>query len=160
MLMVVYLIAYFINDSKEPLNAYDIALDIQGILGLNSPAANLLRAFFIATDNFGITCGETGCSAWFFKFLPKKKMPATPERLDFGIEGRESPNFALTVEHDDDIPLKPLKGQSSVPVLVLSKITKFFKSLLAVQEISLAISTNKTLALLGANGAGKQQPST
>ncbi|TGO49071.1 hypothetical protein BOTNAR_0445g00010 [Botryotinia narcissicola] len=191
MLMVVYLVAYFIMDSKNPVNAFDIALDIQGVLGLTSPAANLLRTFFVATDNFGITCGETGwydlhpiafqlyggvyinlilqvmfcsfvlkfietgSSAWFLKLLPKRKMPATPAQLDFGIEGRESPNFAPTAEHDDDIPLKPLKGKSSATVLVLSKITKFFKSLLAVQEISFNISTNETLALLGANGAGK-----
>ncbi|THV46424.1 hypothetical protein BGAL_0387g00030 [Botrytis galanthina] len=190
-LMVAYLVAYYIMDSKNPVNAFDIALDIQGVLGLTSPAANLLRTFFVATDNFGITCGETGwydlhpiafqlyggvyinlilqimfcsfvlgfietgSSAWFFKLLPKRKMPATPAQLDFGIEGRESPNFAPTAEHDDDIPLKPLKGKSSVTVLVLSKITKFFKSLLAVQEISFNISTNETLALLGANGAGK-----
>ncbi|KAF7883671.1 uncharacterized protein EAF02_005591 [Botrytis sinoallii] len=190
-LMIVYLIAYYVNDSKDPVNAFDIALDIQGVLGLTSPAANLLRTFFIATDNFGITCGETGwydlhpiafqlyggvymnlvlqimfcsfvltyietgSSAWFFKLLPKRKMPATPAQLDFGIEGRESPNFEPTAEHDDDIPLKTLKGKNNVLVLVVSKITKFFKSLLAVQEISLTISTNETLALLGANGAGK-----
>ncbi|KAK6598059.1 ABC transporter [Botrytis cinerea] len=189
MLMLVYLIAYVINDSKEPLNSYDITVDIQGVLGLTSPAANLLRTFFVATDNFGITCGETGwydlhpiafqlyggvyinlilqimfcalvlayietgSSAWFSKFLPKRKMPATQAQLDFGMEGRESPNFAP--EQDGDIPLKPLKGKTSIPVLVVSKITKFFKSLLAVQEISLSISTNETLALLGANGAGK-----
>ncbi|KAF7881327.1 hypothetical protein EAF00_012000 [Botryotinia globosa] len=191
MLMVVYPVAYFIMDSKNPVNAFDIALDIKGVLGLTSPEANLLRTFFVATDNFGITCGETGwydlhpiafqlyggiyidlilqitfcsfvlrfietgSSAWFLKLLPKRKMPATPAQLDFGIEGRESPKFAPTAEHDDGIPLKPLKGKISATVLVLSKITKFFKSLLAVQEISFNISTNETLALLGANGAGK-----
>ncbi|KAF7892376.1 uncharacterized protein EAF01_010456 [Botrytis porri] len=191
MLMVVYLIAYFINNLKEPVNSYEMIFGIQGILGLTSPAANLLRTFFIASDNFGIPCVESGwydlhpiafqiyggvyinlilqimfcsfvvtfiesgSSAWFSKLLPKKKMPATPAQLDFGIEGRKSPNFAPTVEHGDDIPLKALKGKGSVPVLVLSKITKFFKSLLALQEISLAISTNETFVLVGANGAGK-----
>ncbi|PQE06676.1 hypothetical protein CJF30_00008578 [Rutstroemia sp. NJR-2017a BBW] len=187
MLMVVYLLAYIVNQSKGPVNEYHITLQIQGALGLTSPAANLLRTFFIASNNFGITCGETGwynlhpiaftlyggvyinlilqimflvlvitCIEyhnmdWVFKLIPRRKQPI---RLGTSHE-ENADHFTATAEHDTDIPLKDIKKNKLTPVLELSGVSKFFGSLTAVENVSFNISENETLALLGANGAGK-----
>ena len=47
------------------------------------------------------------------------------------------------------------KSRNSEPILTVDRISKHFGRTFAAQNVSLSISANETLALLGGNGAGK-----
>lgn len=176
------------NESKGPVNEYDITLQIHGGLGFTSPAANLLRAFFIAAHNFKITCGETGwyelhpiaytlyggvymnlifqilflslvifvleygSKDWFSGLLPSRIRAFSKTHKVEETTHHHSVNAT-------DIPLNVItagtKKNKNSPILEVENITKTFGALTAVENVTFSIDENETLALLGANGAGK-----
>ncbi|KUJ19510.1 P-loop containing nucleoside triphosphate hydrolase protein [Mollisia scopiformis] len=61
LLFVLYLVAYVMNQSfGNGSMLYSTYSNIQYGLGLSSPAANLLRGLFVATNSFEILCGKYG----------------------------------------------------------------------------------------------------
>ncbi|KAH9210733.1 ABC transporter-like protein [Leptodontidium sp. 2 PMI_412] len=190
LLLIAYLVGYIvISSGVHPFNEQYQYVMLHTFFGISSPAANLLRAFFIAKNSFDVTCGltgyenqspfrfdlyggvysnfifqisflvtvlylvEYGSSAWTAKLMFWKRS-TTPQRLHYtvGVDDTTSPeNIELATMRAKGFGTKT----GSLPVLVVEKITKFFGSLFAVDEVSFDISPNETLALLGANGAGK-----
>lgn len=156
---------------------------LQAGLGLIVPAGNLARALFIGMNTFDVLCGkygdtdtsypfayvryggvyanliyqiiflvlalglvEYGSADWFRPlFFWRRRLPA---RLHHNID-----------DGGQDIMLEQSKPTNertnAAPILTVDRISKHFGRTFAAQNVSLSISANETLALLGGNGAGK-----
>jgi ATP-binding cassette subfamily A (ABC1) protein 3 len=189
LLAVLYLVSYVMNQSFGNLyNLQETYSLLQYGLGLSSPAANLLRALFLASNSFEILCGkygdadtsdrfayvrygsvyanlliqivfliaflalyEYGSSEWFRRHITHRGVPA---RLHYIVETGATPTT-----HEQEKGAKAVANGASATdaqqILQVSRISKFFGKLFAVENISFHIAANQTLALLGGNGAGK-----
>jgi len=179
LLSVLYLVGYIMNQSfGDTSHLHETYSAIQYGVGLTSPGANLLRALFVASNSFEILCGkygtgdistpfayvrygsvyanlliqilflvavlgiyEYGSLDWIRRHITNRGVPA---RLHYTID-------SSAADAEKPVPDPPGKEQ----ILTVSHISKFFSKIFAVENVSFSISPNETLALLGANGAGK-----
>ncbi|TVY46029.1 ABC transporter A family member [Lachnellula subtilissima] len=182
LLSVLYLVGYIMNQSfGNSDNLHETYSAIQYAVGLTSPGANLLRALFLANNSFEILCGkygvtdtsnpfayvrygsvyanffiqiifliavlgvyEYGSADWVRRNITNRGIPA---RLHYIVESNKEDNAAALAEKN----ARANKSQ----ILDVSRISKFFGKVFAVENVSFSISQNETLALLGGNGAGK-----
>jgi ABC-type multidrug transport system ATPase subunit len=180
LLFILYLVGYIVNQAVGNVaNRYQTYSYIQYYLGLTSPGANLARALFVSMNVFEVLCGEFGddeskpmayhrygsvyanlliqivfliallviyeygSADWFRRHITHRGVPARLHYLvDSGQIQEEKHARASTVADPSKI-------------LSVSHVSKFFGRNFAAQNISFGISSNETLALLGANGAGK-----
>jgi ABC-type multidrug transport system ATPase subunit len=183
LLFVLYLVSYVMNQSfGNETNLHQIYSYLQYGLGLSSPAANLARALFVASNSFNILCGqygtadvshpfayvrygsvytnlliqivflitilfiyEYGSADWVRRNITHRGMPA---RLHYIVDSGDT---ASLTEPEKNVTL----STNATTILNVSRISKFFGKLFAVENVSFEIAANQTLALLGANGAGK-----
>lgn len=188
LLFVFYLIAYVINQSVGPdENLYQNYSFIQYGIGLSSPAANLARALFVATNSYGVLCGKYGTedvsqpfayvrygsvyanlliqivfliimlfiyeyrsADWVRRNITHRGIPA---RLHYTIDS--GPAEEVTATQTGPEKDMTATNTTSTKILEVSRISKFFGKLFAVENVSFSIAANQTLALLGGNGAGK-----
>lgn len=177
-----YLVGYIMNQSfGNSDHLHETYSAIQYAVGLTSPGANLARALFLANNSFNILCGtygtantsnpftyvrygsvytnliiqiifliavlgiyEYGSADWIRQNIINRR---TPARLHYIIDSTDADNTAASAEKD--VAANPSK------ILDVSRVSKFFGKLFAVENVSFSISQNETLALLGGNGAGK-----
>lgn len=90
---------------------------------------------------------EYGAPGWLTRILPRRNNKQASLHFNFD---NDMPN-----PDTDMIPMTNLNKFSRFPVLIVNNISKIFGSLFAVQNISFNIAADETLALLGANRAGK-----
>jgi ABC-type transport system involved in cytochrome c biogenesis ATPase subunit len=93
---------------------------------------------------------EYGSMEWFHKLRSKKRVPAgTP----YSVLEEGSPKPTMNEESSNS----STGEQKAIgdAVLVVSNVSKHFGKISAVENVSFNISADETLALLGANGAGK-----
>jgi ATP-binding cassette subfamily A (ABC1) protein 3 len=170
------------------VNLHQTYSALQYGLGLSSPAANLARALFVASNSFEILCGaygtadvsnpfayvrygsvyanlllqilflvtllfihEYGSADWIRRNITHRGIPA---RLHYIIESDTAAGAeaAAPIESEKSAIAS---STTSPQLLTVSRISKFFGKLFAVENISFDVSANQTLALLGGNGAGK-----
>ncbi|ESZ92100.1 putative ABC transporter A family member 4 [Sclerotinia borealis F-4128] len=139
-----------IQSGVHPFEQYGYVM-LHLFFGIFDPASNLLRAFFIAKNNFGVTCSIGG--------------DEVQSPYIFDLYGGVYASFILQIAFLSPLSMSPkladirAKGfdskSASLPVLIVEKLTKYFVKLFAVDEVSFNICPNETLAFLGANGAGK-----
>ncbi|TVY44013.1 Retinal-specific ATP-binding cassette transporter, partial [Lachnellula occidentalis] len=182
LLSVLYLIGYVMNQSFGNSDTlHETYTAIQYAVGLTSPGANLLRSLFVANNSFEILCGkygvadtsnpfayvrygsvyanliiqiiflvaflgiyEYGSADWVRRNITNRGVPA---RLHYIVESSNEDNAAALAEKN----ARANKSQ----ILDVSRISRFFGKVFAVENVSFSISQNETLALLGGNGAGK-----
>jgi len=187
-LFIFYIFSYALNQNLgPPTRRAGIYNKLQAGLGLTSPAANLGRAFFIATNNFDLACGETGYTIqnpfaynlyggvytylliqiiflstvlflieyssieWIHKL--RSKLGSSTRTPSISLE-EGPPESTLNDDILDSTPgEKPRDTKDSI--LVMSKVSKQFGKITAVENASLEISPDEVFALLGSNGAGK-----
>jgi ATP-binding cassette, subfamily A (ABC1), member 3 len=165
-------------------NLHQTYSSLQYGLGLSSPAANLARALFVASNSFEVLCGkygtadvtnpfayvrygsvyanliiqiifliaclfihEYGSADWIRRNITHRGMPA---RLHYIVDSSNAVEASAPAEQE-----KNASVSTNPQILTVSRISKFFGKLFAVENISFDISANQTLALLGGNGAGK-----
>jgi ATP-binding cassette subfamily A (ABC1) protein 3 len=154
-------------------------------LGLSSPGANLARSLFVAGNSFEVLCGkygdadvtnpfayvrygsvyanlliqilfliavlaihEYGSADWIRRTITHRGIPA---RLHYIIDSGDAAPVVPTEAEKTGIP----NLISDPNILTISRVSKFFGKLFAVENVSFDIAANQTLALLGGNGAGK-----
>lgn len=187
-LFVLYIVAYIVNQAVgNKTRMHETYSMIQYGLGLTSPAANLARALFVATNSFEILCGKYGDSdtsspgayvrygspyanliiqilflilvlmlyeygslEWFRQNITHRGVPA---RLHYIVDTEER-SVPLVVSQETEKQTRTAAPVQN-PILSVSRISKFFGKLFAVENVSFNIAPNETLALLGGNGAGK-----
>jgi ATP-binding cassette, subfamily A (ABC1), member 3 len=185
-LFVLYLVGYIVNQAAgDPSTMHQTYTNLQIGLGLSSPAANLARALWIATNTFEILCGkygdndlskpfsydrygspyanliiqilflvavlgiyEYGSGDWIRRNITHRGVPA---RLHYIVESGDAPTAQPTEAEKN----ARATTNTSSEILAVSRISKFFGKIFAVENVSFNISSNETLALLGGNGAGK-----
>lgn len=157
---------------------------IQYGLGLSSPAANLARALFVASNSFEVLCGKYGTAdvthpfayvrygSVYINFLLQIIFLITclfiheygsADWIRRNITHRGMParlHYIVESSNAAEAPApveteKNALGSTNQQILKVSQISKFFGKLFAVENISFDIAANQTLALLGSNGAGK-----
>lgn len=169
-------------------NLHQTYSSIQNGLGLCSPAANLARALFLASNGFEVLCGkygtadvsqpfayvrygsvytnliiqilflitclfihEYGSADWIRRNITHRGIPA---RLHYIVES--DPPLVPYPSAPHEAEKNAIAATTTNPeILNVSRISKFFGKLFAVENVSFDISANQTLALLGGNGAGK-----
>ena len=185
-LFVLYLVGYIVNESAGNRDTmHETYSGLQYGLGLSSPAANLARALWVATNTFEITCGKYGdsaSSAGAFEHYGSPYLNLAIQILflvvaiglyEYGsadwfrrnITHRGVPSRLHYIVETGDIaptnqPSESEKNaratiEASPEILKVSRISKYFGKTFAVENVSFNISSNETLALLGGNGAGK-----
>ena len=174
-----YLGVYLLNDRTDEFTRDENFIRIHAGLGLTSPAANLLRAFFVAGDSYNTACPSPGTikpghpfsyryyggvylnliiQIVFLILAIAAKEYGNTEWLQKAMwwKRRAPKRLRYVVENgetaENGVAEKVPKASAS---LVVSKVTKYFGKLFATQSISFTVSPNETLALLGPNGAGK-----
>jgi ATP-binding cassette subfamily A (ABC1) protein 3 len=167
-------------------NLHETYSSLQYGLGLSSPAANLARALFVASNSFEVLCGkygtadvsapfayvrygsvytnlllqilflviclsvhEYGSADWIRRNITHRGIPA---RLHYIIESGTAVASSAPAENEKTLATT---STTNPEILTVSRISKFFGKLFAVENVSFDISANQTLALLGGNGAGK-----
>ena len=113
--------------------------------------ANLIYQIIFLVLALGLS--EYGSADWFRPlFFWRRRLPA---RLHHNIYDGGQGSF----DNRQDIMLEQHKAtnksRNSEPILTVDRISKHFGRTFAAQNVSLSISANETLALLGGNGAGK-----
>lgn len=113
--------------------------------------ANLIYQIIFLVLALGLS--EYGSADWFRPlFFWRRRLPA---RLHHNIDDGGQGSF----DNRQDIMLEQHKAtnksRNSEPILTVDRISKHFGRTFAAQNVSLSISANETLALLGGNGAGK-----
>jgi ATP-binding cassette, subfamily A (ABC1), member 3 len=165
-------------------NRHETYSRIQYGLGLSSPAANLARALFVASNSFEVLCGKYGTAdvthpfayvrygSVYINFLIQIIFLITclfiheygsADWIRRNITHRGIParlHYIVESANAAETPApaeteKTALGPTSQQILNVSQISKFFGKLFAVENISFDIAANQTLALLGGNGAGK-----
>ncbi|KAN0095683.1 P-loop containing nucleoside triphosphate hydrolase protein [Hyaloscypha variabilis] len=187
LLFVLYVVAYVMNQSfGNTANLHETYSSLQYGLGLSSPAANLARALFVASNSFEVLCGkygtadvsapfayvrygsvytnlllqilflviclsvhEYGSADWIRRNITHRGIPA---RLHYIIESDTAVASSSPAENEKTLATT---STTNPEILTVSRISKFFGKLFAVENVSFDISANQTLALLGGNGAGK-----
>jgi ABC-type glutathione transport system ATPase component len=109
--------------------------------------ANLLiQIIFLITILF---IYEYGSADWVRRNITHRGVPA---RLHYIVDSGTAAEAAATPTQTE----KNITASStSTQILSVSRISKFFGKLFAVENVSFDIAANQTLALLGGNGAGK-----
>lgn len=156
---------------------------LQAGLGLIVPAGNLARALFIGMNTFDVLCGKYGDADTTYPFAYVRYGGVYANLIyqiiflvlalglfEYGSADWLRPLFfwrrrlPARLHHniDDggqDIMLEQPKAinerREAAPILTVDRLSKHFGRTFAAQNVSLSISANETLALLGGNGAGK-----
>ena len=111
--------------------------------------ANLLiQIIFLASF---LAVYEYGSADWFRRHVTHRGIPA---RLHYIVESGVTTGGAAQ-EKDARAVVNMASTNESTQILQVSRISKFFGKLFAVENISFDVSSSQTLALLGGNGAGK-----
>jgi len=92
---------------------------------------------------------EYGSADWLRRNITHRGVPA---RLHYIVD---SGDVAVAGEDPRSTAEKNISAPSSTEILNVSRISKFFGKIFAVENVSFSIASNSTLALLGGNGAGK-----
>lgn len=179
-LFVIYLIGYIVNDvAGNRWTMHETYSALQYGLGLLSPAANLARALWVATNSFEILCGKYGdedtASPGAYERYGSPYVNLVIQIIflticiglyEYGSAGFLRRNLKparlhYIVASGDVVGPEPSEAEKnateavSPAILNVSGICKYFGRVSAVENISFNISSNETLALLGGNGAGK-----
>ncbi|EPE27975.1 P-loop containing nucleoside triphosphate hydrolase [Glarea lozoyensis ATCC 20868] len=185
LLFVIYIVAYVAVQEVGGQNEQAAYESLQYGLGLTSPAANLARALFLATNSYGVLCGKYGTAdtsngfayvrygavyanlliqiLFLMIFLVIYEYGSADWlRRTFTMNRGMPPRLQHIVESSEasaaaekSIQTSTTPSVASSDILVVSHITKYFNKLFAVEDVSFSITSNSTLALLGGNGAGK-----
>lgn len=117
--------------------------------------ANLIYQILFLIAMLGLC--EYGSREWFRRLLWWRRR--APSRLHHNVAEGDEPGPR---SFSDNIQLAPPKSfadsaatSPDPTILEVNQVSKYFGSSFAAQNISLQIPANETLALLGANGAGK-----
>lgn len=110
--------------------------------------ANLLIqiVFLIAV----LTVHEYGSADWIRRNITHRGVPA---RLHYIIDSSNAAAAIPPTEAEKAAAAATTPAPANI--LTVSRISKFFGKIFAVENVSFDISANQTLALLGGNGAGK-----
>ncbi|EWC43937.1 hypothetical protein DRE_01289 [Drechslerella stenobrocha 248] len=165
-----------------PLTRYDKHNQLAAGLGLTSPAANLARAFLLATNSYSFLCGKYGEVAqpanpfayhlfggvYFNLILQIVFLGLLLMALEYNVYSRVLYRFKRpSTPHTWDkmeMQLTPPSefarksaGASTEEDRLLEcfGLHKSFNGTEAVHDVTLSVSSNETMALLGPNGAGK-----
>ncbi|CAG8951276.1 hypothetical protein HYFRA_00008025 [Hymenoscyphus fraxineus] len=183
LLFICYLLGYVGAQSTAGPKLFETYSALQYGLGLTSPAANLARALWVATNSFEILCGKYGDadvsrpfayvrygSVYCNLILQILFLTAMLIIHEYGsadwvrrniTQRGLPPHLSYIVESSNSEALAGLKNTGSSTtspaeeILTVSHLTKYFNKLSAVEDVSFSINSNSTLALLGGNGAGK-----
>ncbi|OBT78091.1 hypothetical protein VF21_02752 [Pseudogymnoascus sp. 05NY08] len=182
-LFVIYLVGYIVNEAAgNSWTIHETYSALQYGLGLSSPAANLARALWISTNTFEILCGKYGDQNGFASpgsynlygspyvnlIIQILFLITTIGIYEYGsadwLRRRVKPSrLHYIVDSGDGAVTAPSEVEkngrvataASPELLNVSRVSKFFGKISAVENASFNISSNETLALLGGNGAGK-----
>ncbi|KFY73144.1 hypothetical protein V499_06788 [Pseudogymnoascus sp. VKM F-103] len=182
-LFVIYFVGYIVNQAAgNRWTMHETYSALQYGLGLSSPAANLARALWIASNTFEILCGKYGdqegssspgsyerygspyvnliiqilflittIGIYEYGSADWLRRKVKPSRLHYIVDSGDGPVTAPSeVEKNGRVATA-----ASPELLNVSRVSKFFGKISAVENASFNISSNETLALLGGNGAGK-----
>ena len=181
LLLVIYFVSYIgIQSSKNYWDRQYMYSMVQYFLGLTSPGANLLRAFFVSMNIFDVLCGKFGDaelpamsyvrygSVYVNLIIQIIFLIAMLALHEYGsadrlrqiirsIRPRSLPSMddGSAPHAVDERTEKGITSAASTKILTVSNVTKLFGRNYATQNISFDVSSNETLALLGGNGAGK-----
>jgi ATP-binding cassette subfamily A (ABC1) protein 3 len=139
-------------------NSFGVLCDKYGTADISTPFSydryggvytNLLIQiiFLIAV----LSLYEYGSADWIRRNITHRGMPA---RLHYIVDSGDAPTQPPIPSEAE----KNVTARAAAPpteILTVSRLSKYFGKLFAVENISFDISANQTLALLGGNGAGK-----
>ena len=176
-LCLAYFGAYIGVQSNVPIGDLTSTLDkVHFTIGLVSPIANVMRSLFIALNQFTLLCGNTsnpgaielyggpilylilqifvffGILIWWDSGVsPFPLVRRRNAKLASDMEGASSSVDSSDVAHE----VRRVR-QSSAGLRVLY-LTKSFRKIKAVDDVSFNVERGEVFALLGPNGAGKSK---
>ncbi|KAF3916532.1 hypothetical protein ABW20_dc0101824 [Dactylellina cionopaga] len=181
-LLLLYFVGVVLVATYSPhLTRYEAHNQLAAGLGLTSPAANLARAFLLASNSYIFLCGKYGEVAEpenpfafalfggvyfnlilqiiFLCLLLMAIEYSAFSRLYYRLrrpahlKARNSMELELTAaSRKSDTGVIIEKDK---PLLECFGLHKSFNGTEAVHDVTLSVSSNETMALLGPNGAGK-----
>ncbi|KFY06843.1 hypothetical protein V492_07693 [Pseudogymnoascus sp. VKM F-4246] len=182
-LFIMYLVGYIVNEAAgNRWTMHETYSALQYGLGLSSPAANLARALWVATNTFKILCGKYGDADAFASPGSYERYGSPYVNLiiqilflitaiglyeygsaDWLRRNVKPSRLHYIVDSGDGPATEPSEAEkngrvataASPELLNVSRVSKFFGKNSAVENASFNICSNETLALLGGNGAGK-----
>lgn len=147
-------------------------------MGIISPVANLLRACFVALNQFALLCGNTSNPGaielyggpillliiQIFGFLGILLWCDGQFSLFSILRGRQDHTNAAKGENtalpEDVLEEVTRVKQSQGPGLRVSHLSKNFRKTRAVDDVTFGVEPGEVFALLGPNGAGKSKNSS
>lgn len=174
-LFLVYLIGYLVTLTYAPVDKIDSYLNIVHFtISAITPMGSLIRAMFVSLNIFSATCSgkqlstNPGGLLWYggpilYLILQILALFAALLWYDSGSVvawyrrlREKTPNLSeADIPADDDFGEELGRIKSSNDGLRVIHLTKSFKSLTAVENLTFGIQRGEVFALLGPNGAGK-----
>ncbi|EPS35772.1 hypothetical protein H072_10711 [Dactylellina haptotyla CBS 200.50] len=179
-LLFLYLVGVILIQQYGPaIHRFDMANQLSAGLSLTSPGANLFRAFMLATNSYSVLCGDFGDvlepnkfafnlygGVYFNLILQIVFLVSVLMAFEYSIFSRiyyRLRNPTRSRARDSmEVELRSVANKAGVrtseemrPLLECFGVHKSFNGVEAVQDVTLSVSSNETMALLGPNGAGK-----
>jgi len=174
-----YIFAYLGVQSNVGITELPRTLNkIHFTMGIISPVANLLRACFVALNQFALLCGNTSNPGaielyggpilllviQIFGFLGILLWGESQFSLFSILRGRQERTYAAKGENtalpEDVLEEVARVKQSQGPGLRVSHLSKNFRKTKAVDDVTFGVEPGEVFALLGPNGAGKSEDSS
>lgn len=171
-----YFGAYIGVQSNVPIGDLTSTLDkIHFTIGLVSPVANVMRSLFVALNQFTLVCGDASIPGdielyggpilylvlqifVFLGILLWWDSGVSPMSLVFKKEG-SNPAFdmegASASAGSQDLTNEIKRVEQSSNGLRVLHLTKSFRKMKAVDDVTFGVEQGEVFALLGPNGAGK-----
>jgi len=171
-----YIFAYLGVQSNVNITELPSTLNkIHFTLGIISPVANLLRACFVALNQFALLCGNTSYPGAIelyggpilllviqvFGFLGILLWGDSQSSLFSILRGRQEQTHAAKGEKpalpEDVLEEVARVKQFQDSGLRVSHLSKNFRKTKAVDDVTFGVEQGEVFALLGPNGAGKSK---